>query len=782
MPEMGPVILSLVQKLHRGEFKDTLIEHLAYRSVIEAVGGEKDFAQMALNAIDPRVLALQGKIITVEMLDRIRASQMQELDPWPHSNGGYCDFITDSRDTDYWRGYVGQASVLAIRIPQHCSAIRVGKNNTLHYHIVTNPSAAGYRYGNFIRLELAPRVRGEFTKLLEGSTDPEIREWPSIRAQQKHQPNASAKNLVETQRCPRLSLEENINALYTAIQSGKEFAEMVFWPSKEKIPWAPHGSEIQPLDLKAWFEGVSNWLLKNHCTKSDLAILVGTTVASVGIMLDSVPSHDYGEISLPWGLRESGFTDKNSLIWFASFQKYKLIPGTFQASMPHDADTEFFSKSTHELIGKSSLRVILLCGKLAEKIALTEQDLKQNFTLELQGVRYEIWLRLRHHTIERIFVRSPAPLIKLWSNKGSAAVKIDVLFRFVSAVSSTRLSTTFYESALTVALVIRGWDDERSQRIDPLELELGKVNPTLRIWLERLGFREDNHVRRLAECTSGSLRLGLLVLLKVLPRAPPGVGPRKIPQSKTRRRGVISPETMQKVRLLLKDVQKELISVPKTEGGDIIKPPDTLVSSEDTILVDEDLIMEAVEHGSVTIKDFDSKEERLMIDRLQKKTPNTTEDTNPGKGISAPTSSTFSTQLSESTRRLQIRRFFVKAEVAPVGKRHPHAYATSASETDPGMRFGFRVSLRDDKGEDSFVEYASSSTWQAIAIANSFVDGLDGDSFEEICRRKRRFVWVDKRIKNVPSELRPFVNEAYRDDENNVVRFNSASPKVQKPA
>jgi hypothetical protein len=67
MPEMEPVILSLVQKLHRQEIKDPLIEHLGYQSVIDAVGGEKVFTEMALNAIDPRILALQGKIITVEM-------------------------------------------------------------------------------------------------------------------------------------------------------------------------------------------------------------------------------------------------------------------------------------------------------------------------------------------------------------------------------------------------------------------------------------------------------------------------------------------------------------------------------------------------------------------------------------------------------------------------------------------------------------------------------------------------------------------------------------------
>ncbi|KAJ5862128.1 hypothetical protein N7455_006196 [Penicillium solitum] len=768
---MGPLILSLVRKLYREDIKDPLIEHCPYHFVIDAVGGEKDFAEMALNAIDSRVLAMQGKVITVEMLDSIRLSQMQDPDPWPQTNGGYCDIITDSRDMDYWRGYVGQASVLA-KFAFLNIVVQYEPEKTITF------SQAGYRHGNFIRLwiiefppctqistkeafenvlemsftlafqtlppsvletyfgtcpegsystlrfnvvpplmqsrELAPRVRGEFTKLLENSDDPEIREWPSIRAQQKHKPNTSEENLVQTQRCPRLRREENISALHTAVRRVIEFAEMDFWPTEEKVPWAPLDSQIQPLDLKAWFEEFSKEATlasgDKHYAKSDLAIPIGTTSASVGIVLDSVPSHTYGEISLPWGLRESGFSVTNSLIWFANFQKYKLIPGSFQVSTPRDAGIRFFSTSTQDLIEKSNLRLILLCGKLAEKVALTEQDQKHNFILELQGVRYECWLRLRHNAIERIFVRSPAPLITLWWNKGPAAVKI----------------STF--SGL-LALVLRGWDDERSKRIDPLKPELVNINPTLRIWLERLGFKEDYDVCRLAECTAGSLRLGFLVLLKALPRAQKGKGPRKVPQSKIRRRGVITLETMEKVRLLLRDIQEKLTSVPETKGGKVIKPTGTLALPEGTILVDEDLIIEAVEQGSATVTESDSKEERLMTDRLQKETPQKTEVNLlayrkslklligyyfKGHESKKGEVSTYQFNVQQTTFRIHKAppnqtMFFVKGEVVPVGEKHPHVYATTTTESDPGMRFSLRVSLRDDKGQDSFVGYATSS-------------------------------------------------------------------------
>jgi hypothetical protein len=66
MPKLHPIILLLIQKLCAGEIKDPLIEHIPYKSVVGAVGGANIFAQMALNAINSRVLALQGKLITVD--------------------------------------------------------------------------------------------------------------------------------------------------------------------------------------------------------------------------------------------------------------------------------------------------------------------------------------------------------------------------------------------------------------------------------------------------------------------------------------------------------------------------------------------------------------------------------------------------------------------------------------------------------------------------------------------------------------------------------------------
>lgn len=67
MPELRGIVLPLVGKLYRGEFQNRLIEHIPYKSVIQAVGGEEVFTQIALNSIDPLVLALQDQWITLDM-------------------------------------------------------------------------------------------------------------------------------------------------------------------------------------------------------------------------------------------------------------------------------------------------------------------------------------------------------------------------------------------------------------------------------------------------------------------------------------------------------------------------------------------------------------------------------------------------------------------------------------------------------------------------------------------------------------------------------------------
>jgi len=69
-------------------------------------------------------------------------------------NGGYLDFVTDSRDNTYIRFYVGQSIVILFRVDKHIREILKGSCTTLHYYILQ--LGPGCRTSNWLRLWTIP--------------------------------------------------------------------------------------------------------------------------------------------------------------------------------------------------------------------------------------------------------------------------------------------------------------------------------------------------------------------------------------------------------------------------------------------------------------------------------------------------------------------------------------------------------------------------------------------------------------------------------------------------
>ncbi|KAJ5720920.1 uncharacterized protein N7483_008854 [Penicillium malachiteum] len=686
-PQLKPMITSLVHSLHNGTIKLTsdLINHVPYHAVVDAVGGTAAFLNIALNAVDPRVLALQGQTITVEKLYTIKTLDLSVLDLFGLRPGGNCS--------------------------------NVGLN-------IVPPLAQV--------IELAPTVRGDFAKRLEASDDPEIREWPKIRAKQQHGEESTSKKRLVSENM-RLTPEQNIQALCDAVQKDKMLSE------------------------------------SNYC---------------------SIPCHGDGdEASVPFGLKRTGFTESNSLIWASNLQRYRVILDTLQVG-PQRPNTGMFSAWTQNLIESSNLRLILLCGSFKEDIALTTNDQQHSLTLNLQGIDFKIWLRLglSGDTIERIFVRSHAPLVRMWASKGMAAQKLGALFRFVNSIIGLKLFAAFYQSALTLLLIIRGWDDERSGNAQPLSPEMEKLDPTLRIWLSRLGFTKDGDI--LLGRTGGS-------------------GGQRVPRPSQKNRGAIPRETMQGVRSLLKGVQEaqfhcgENISqtiLPETkmqeEAQEAKFSSEELSSHEAPLksdkpdsddfneeLVSEDLLDDAISNGSIMVEPYVPEQPAEILRRrtefnklswrrsLELMTGYQFKGHETKKGrVSSYSFGIYYVLFYIHEAPPDCKLFFVKAELAPPGKHHPNAYATRADEIDPGARFALRIAIHDDNGEETFFQFSTSHTWKGIAIANAFVDTFSGDSLQVISQRKRRYLYVHKRIKDVSVELQPLISGAYRNESGEVVK------------
>ncbi|KAB8219620.1 hypothetical protein BDV33DRAFT_191895 [Aspergillus novoparasiticus] len=113
------------------------LRHIPYQKSIMALGGGDNSVEILAEAIHPGVKQFENKVITTKMLHEVREN-------------GYLSFITDDRNADYWRPYVGQSVDPKRRMRQHLMAIINGAESTLHYYIIAK--GAGHRAINFIKL------------------------------------------------------------------------------------------------------------------------------------------------------------------------------------------------------------------------------------------------------------------------------------------------------------------------------------------------------------------------------------------------------------------------------------------------------------------------------------------------------------------------------------------------------------------------------------------------------------------------------------------------------
>lgn len=436
------------------------------------------------------------------------------------------------------------------------------------------------------------------------------------------------------------------------------------------------------------------------------------------------------------------------------------------------------------------MKVIILCGAMTEQVVLADRQDTDSLTLNLQGLDFKVWIDRRGQAIKHIFIRSPALLVKLWTNQGPLAQKIAVLFRLVAAITNLNLHPSFYQSAITVALLVRGWSGEKNQELQPLEPDFDGIDPSLVIWLKKHGFTENGDIRRLADCAGGSLRLGMLALNHALPRNPrdPSFSLRCIPQSQIVRRGIISPEFMRNVRTLLDEMKTkktQLMALTQEESVAVDVTEEEHLLGESVI----DELCEAINYGGsteeppLTVYEKDtslvagcSMESKPYKMTFRKQCELLNGSFYKGSEFKQGSYSNYQFNIQHTTFRVDHappcqEKFFIKTEIAPVGEQHPNKYAEYAAQEDPAIRLAIRVSLRDENGEELFSQYPASSSWQATAIANSLFDQLAGHELEDICLRRVRYVFIDKRLSNVPQVLEPFRNGAYRDDDGHVVTF-----------
>ncbi|KAL3495564.1 hypothetical protein BJX62DRAFT_222521 [Aspergillus germanicus] len=627
--------------------------------------------------------------------------------------------------------------------------VSVGVLHAIRLKQISNPTTWEYPHGGYLDFvtqvnlptylriygrSLSPYSRHKVVQLLSNSPDPEIRDWALHRNSQSHQLRRTPKS----EELPVRSLMDHKSyrsALLHAISASLSLEEAQLVQDDEHI-WGPLELQLDDFGIGAMMAGP-----------------VGSPEASVGIVFESTLLHDYNEsgqvTSIPWGLRECGFQASNSLIWPFNLQRYVYLPECFQVQSPSTSKRDILRNASQELIAGAYLRIIIMCGDI-EDIILPANT--KEVILSLDHMTYNTWVEIQQMKIARIFIRAPTPLSELWASHGRQAYELTGIFKLCS---------------MALALIVRRWANERDGKIPPASP--ADLEPVLRVWLADKGFKEDESLLCLADAVGGSLRYGLLVLTLSLPKprrkAP---RPRRIPRSNTERRHVIPKAVLDRVR----SIHNELY--PHDEGF-LIQTMDSLELIDDA---EDQYVPTTGEQLNEVLSEKDSPTSSisfrsgLKLDCRVNRASFTIQHCTVSFDIEhQPTDENF---------------FWVKAELFPIGERHPQAWATAAQEYDPGARLAFRIYRQDDNGFEIWWTYASNDSWETSCQANSLVDKFEGSSFVELCTKPRRYIYIDDRyirLKREYPELIPFVGGAYTTDNMDVIPAKSSrrGGKYSKP-
>lgn len=231
---------------------------------------------------------------------------------------------------------------------------------------------------------LSPYSRYKVVQLLSDSPDSEICAWTLYRNNENYQPHESPEKLPVRRYKGK---EGYCSAFHQAISTSLNFEDV---QASENI-WCP--LEVHTIDPQSWFRSTIAMLQQNNAigTEAEMICPVGSSDASIGIVFEATLLHDYnenGQVSLPWGLRESGFQASNSLIWPFNLRRYTGIPESFQVQSFTASAYEILRDAFQELVAGTHLRVIIICGDL-------EDILPTNTTkvpLTLDNMAFDLWI------------------------------------------------------------------------------------------------------------------------------------------------------------------------------------------------------------------------------------------------------------------------------------------------------------------------------------------------------------------------------------------------------
>lgn len=428
--------------------------------------------------------------------------------------GGYLDAITDDRDVDYLRLYVGQSKGLENRIyDTHRLEILMFSTKSLHYFILWLGN--GHRKDRFLQLWSVP----------EGTA---WDDWQQIRF-----------NLLESLFCrvfsthhgSLLPLEDVATAtglgyglniisplmqgiFMTQMQKSQQCSAMMQSPDNQirqflsfryRETTKKHVPRYQPWTRRDYDAALSDALgselfqslqLSTQIPNASLALgsqkatdrpFCGSLSAPIAILLgddgstrpDDLNKQQHSpRTTLPWVLEKSGFNVENVLAWSHS-------PAT---TLEHSSVAATDLTSYQSILEASSAKVVLMSGSRSAEIMNAVWKDAKLYILKLRGYSYRIHIaRSGQGGLRRLFISCPQLPMKSWTIDGKYAAKICEILKFAALVTDLQAPITpyFLESSTAISALFR---QRALEKKGFPRMTTDTLPPGLKVWLARKGF------------------------------------------------------------------------------------------------------------------------------------------------------------------------------------------------------------------------------------------------------------------------------------------------------
>ncbi|KAL8947459.1 MAG: hypothetical protein Q9222_006263 [Ikaeria aurantiellina] len=570
LPKLQNIIEHLIVSLLESNEEDLQDS----KRMIGMTSNKINFPSLLLEWIDPEIRALEGKEVSLMSLLRIKQRQSVQSSMFKGA-GCYLDFVSDSRDGEYLRFYVGQSVELSGRVRNHIHHIMRRDVASLHYFI--HALGQGFRKSNFIRLVRLPAMPEPFcTKfaLTEEDYGLILNIEEMVMALAFGSLPAGIHNKFSANPIDATVAGIHLNVASPLDQGGYSIsddkrtqmrdlvmfsieAEIRAWPSfrAKTMTRAPATPRLMPsnsvlaesflkaaehlcggkvlaetrkyeeIDIRAYLDDHSRMIKHDSGIEVALKPPFGSLSNSLAIIYQTSYSNrvkswadkgSNGSNGIPFGLEKAGFTASNALIWPLDFgASHSLQSNRIEEIL---SICSKLSDVSIRLVNASAVRVVIASGDDAQEfISRFATELKVTHTCEFTAADISIGFRVRIDGGQITQVILNAPDLQAVASQRRVGINVErqlsCIFRLASVIAGmTYINCRFYESGHTRGEV---WQCIAMAKRG-IAVNLNSLSSRVRAYLTSRGFREDEDVHELVQASGQSLGIAIHILYCVL--------------------------------------------------------------------------------------------------------------------------------------------------------------------------------------------------------------------------------------------------------------------------